>query len=100
MGDRETRGERLGLALGELREGVLRPGDEPLLRRFALHELLRLLRIVRRLPLHLEVLDDVFGCLDDDRPAIVETLPAGAARDLLEIANGEDRRLLAVEFAE
>src|SRR5690606_29058351 len=96
----EARDELLGRRGDELLEGALAPGDEAVLRGLLELELAELLRVVPRLHLHLAVLDDVLGRLADDPAAIVEALPAGAARDLVEVADGDDARLLAVEFAE
>ena len=48
----------------------------------------------------LQVLDDVLGRLRHHEAAVVEALAPGAPGDLVEVARGEDGRLLAVELAE
>jgi hypothetical protein len=46
------------------------------------------------------VLDDPVGRLHDDEPLLVESLPARAPRDLVEVAHRHDLDLLAVVLAE
>jgi hypothetical protein len=48
----------------------------------------------------LEILDHVLGGLDDDRAARVEALASRTPRDLLKVADAQDRGLFAVELAE
>src|SRR5688572_3089733 len=63
-------------------------------------DLLLLRGIAAGLRLEPKVLDHVLGRLHDDAALLVETFAARAPADLLEVADGEDRRLLAIEFAE
>ena len=92
----EARGEPLGRRADEPLEGLEVPVGEVVLGRLALDDLLAVLRLLPE-P---QVLDDVLRGLRDDEAAVVEALAPGAPGDLVEVARGEDRRLLAVELAE
>ncbi len=96
MRDIESRGEPLGRSTDEPLERLPVPVGEVVLWRLSLDDLLAFLRLFRQ-P---QVLDHVLRGLGDDEAAIVEPFPAGATGDLVEVAGGEDRRLLPVELAE
>src|SRR5690606_12275443 len=90
----------LGARGDEALEDRLVPGHEPALRGLRALELLVLLRVALLLAVDADVLDDVLGRLDDDVAPVVESLPARAPGDLLELADGEQAHLRAVELAE
>src|SRR6185369_415745 len=50
--------------------------------------------------LTLALVDDVLGRFGDHAPLVVEPFPAGPSGDLLEVADRENGRFLAVEFGE
>ena len=77
--------ERLQVPVGEIVLGGLPLDDLP---------------AVLRLLVEPEVLDEVLRRLRHHEADLVEALASGAAGDLVEVAGGEDRRLLAIELAE
>jgi hypothetical protein len=97
VGDLEPEVSRSGGADNQALEGVLVPGHEIPIRRFASDEFLA---AAGGFFLELSILDHVFGGLDDDPAAVVESFASGAAADLVEIAGAEDDGFLAVELAE
>ncbi len=101
MRDPEARDERLRQRRSRAASNVARSQRTyPLLGRLLAHDALELHRIAGGLRLELLVLDDVLGRLRDDVALLVEPAPAGAPRDLLEVADAQDGSLLAVELAE
>ena len=93
-------GERLRCLLDELAIDLLVPGHIALLGRLLLDDLALFFGVAERPRLRALVLDDVLGSLTDHPPSIVETLAARAPGDLVEVAHGQEARLLAVELAE
>ena len=97
VGDLEPGGEALWRRRDQALEGILVPGHKIAVWRFAFDELLA---APGGFFLELTILDHVFGGLDHDPAAVVESFASGAAADLVEIAGAEDDGFLSVEFAE
>ncbi len=96
----EPRDERFRLPPDEAVEGPAVPVHVAFVGGLLPDDALALHRIVPRLLLEAQVLDDVLGSLHRDEALVVEPPAPRAARDLLKFAHAQDGRLLAVVLAE
>ncbi len=97
--DLETGDEGFGWGGLEFFEGFLAPADEAI-GRFLFDHFAELFGVASGFGFELGIFDDVFGSLGDDVADVIEAATAGAARDLVEIASGEEGDFLAAVFAE